>query len=276
LFNDKANNDFNTLSSTITEWSKRFTKPSFIGMILGSFYDQILPASSVDLGFSLSSVQHLSTTQPMMDENLQRIPNADRLLQEQAHKDLLRFLCQRAIETKPGGSLVLSFPSKSNSGQSDLVGPTTSIFGALKIMFAEGKVSKKVLSSLNEPLYNRSMEDVQSTLSQVNELWNMRECFESRVIHPAYLELQKAKSDRGLISDEAAWKYTHAIIDWVMAVVAGYLLKALMEGDPENYSEEKGSEIVAEWIKKIKEFYFDHFKGEEVSMSFIHVWLQRK
>jgi hypothetical protein len=212
----------------------------------------------------------------MMDDNLQRIPNADKLLREQAHKDLLQFLHHGGIETKPGGSLVLSFPSKSISGPPDLIGPTTSIFGALKLMLAEGKVSKKVLSSLNEPLFNRSMEDVQSTLNEVEGLWDMQECFESRVVHPAYLALQNVGSDEGLVDDETAWKYTHSIIDWVTAVVAGYLLKALRDGDPENYSEERGGELVSEWIKRTKELHFEHFRGEEVSMSFVHVWLQRR
>lgn len=142
-------------------------------------------------------------------------------------------------------------------------------------MLSEGKVSK-VLSALNEPLYNRSMEDVRSTLGEVGELWYMRECFESRVVHPAYLDLEKAKGDEGLVDDEAAWKYTHAIIDWVTAVIAGYLLKALRDGDPGNYSEKRGAELVREWIWRTKEFYFAHFRGDEVSMSFIHVWLQRK
>lgn len=211
-----------------------------------------------------------------MDDNLQRIPGADKFLQKQAHRDLIRFLRHRGIEINPGGSLVLSFPSRSTSGPPDLVGPTNSIFGALKLMLAEGKVSRKVLSSLNEPLYNRSMEDVQSTLNEVRELWDIQECFESRVVHPAYLELQKVKNDEGLVDDETAWKYTHSIIDWVTAVISGYLLKALRDGDPENYSEERGGELVSEWIRRTKEFYFEHFRGEMVSMSFIHVWLQRK
>ncbi|KAJ5896004.1 uncharacterized protein N7473_005403 [Penicillium subrubescens] len=276
FLNDKPNNDFITLSSTISEWAGRFTKAPFVGMIPGNFYDQILPANSVDLGFSLASVQHLRTTRPMMDDNLQRSPNADKLLQEQAHKDLFQFLHHRGIETKPGGSPVLSFPSKSISGPSDLVGPTTSIFGALKLMLAEGKVSKRVLSSLNEPLYNRSMEDVQSTLNEVDEVWDMQECFESRVVHPAYLELQKVKSDDGLVDDETACNYTHTIIHWVTAVIAGYLLKALGDGDPDNYSEGRGGKLVSEWIRRTKEFYFEHFRSEEVSMSFIHIWLQRR
>lgn len=95
------------------------------------------PQNSMDVGFSLASIQHLSATRPMMDDNLQRISNADKLLQEQAHKDLLQFLRHRGIETRPGGFLVLSLPSKSTSGPPDLVGPITSIFSALKLMFAE-------------------------------------------------------------------------------------------------------------------------------------------
>lgn len=117
------------------------------------------------------------------------------------------------------------------------------------------------------------MEDVQSTLNIVEGLWDMQECVESRVMHPAYLELQNVKSDEGLVDDETAWKYIHFIVDWVTAVILGYLLKALRDGDPENYSEERGVELVSEWVKRTKEFYFEHFRGEEVSMSFIHIWL---
>lgn len=50
-------------------------------------------------------------------------------------------------------------------------------------------------------------------------------------MHPAYLELEKARNEQGLMSDEVAWKYNHAIIDWVTAVTAGYMLKALRDGN---------------------------------------------
>lgn len=243
ILNNKENKDFNTLSTTITEWTQKFTKQPFITMIPGSFYNQILPPNTIDLGFSVASIQHLRTTRPMMDENLQRMPNVDQILQEQSHKDFLQFLHHRASERKPGGSQVLSFPSKSASGSSDLAAPITSIFGALKLMLGEGKLSKGVLSSLNEPLYNRSIEDVLSTLSEVEELWTMRECFENQVVHPAYGELQNVRTSEGLVDDEAAWKYTHAIIDWVTAVITGYFLKALRDGDLENYSEDKGGSL---------------------------------
>jgi hypothetical protein len=276
MLNDKPNNDFNTLSSTITEWTTRFPKPPFLSMIPGSFYNQILPPNSVDLGFSLTSIQHLSETRPMMDENLQRIPTADTFRQEQAHKDFTQFLHHRATETKTGGSLLLSFPATSSSGHPDLIGLTTSIVGALKLMLAEGKISKKVLSAFNEPLYNRSIEDVRATLDGVAELWDIRECIEDRVVHPAYLELEKAENEQGLVDDGVAWKYTHAIIDWVTAVIAGYMLKALRDGDPGVFTEERGAELVREWIWRAKEVYFEHFRGEMVSMAFVHIWLRRR
>lgn len=86
-------------------------------------------------------------------------------------------------------------------------------------------------------------------------------------MHSAHLELEKSKDEQGLVDDEVAWRYTHAIIDWVTAVIAGYMLKPLKDGDPGGFTEEGGAELVREWIRRAKEVYFVHFRGEMVSMG---------
>lgn len=87
---------------------------------------------------------------------------------------------------------------------------------------------------------------MRATLDGVTELWEIRECIEDRVVHSAYLELEKAKNEQSLVDDEVAWRYTYAIIDWVTAVIAGYMLKALRDRDPEEFTEDGGAELVKE------------------------------
>lgn len=54
------------------------------------------------------------------------------------------------------------------------------------------------------------------------------------------------------------------------------MLKALRDGDPGVFTEERGAELVREWIWRAKEVYFEHFRGEMVSMAVVCVWLRRR
>ncbi|KAJ6113825.1 hypothetical protein N7523_007142 [Penicillium sp. IBT 18751x] len=275
LFNDRPNNDFNTLSTTIAEWTNSLTNSPYIGLIPGSFYNQVLPANSVDLAFCLTCLQHLNDIPATHDENLQRLPDAAARRQNQAHDDLLLFLQHRAIEIKPQGSLILCFPSTSASGHRNLSGFIASCYGAVKEMAADGRLSREVVAAFQDPLYERTMDDVLGSLAEVSESWCTREIFEDWVFHPAIEKLKEATEAHGGEKLEASLKYVDTVVDWFMAVLGGFFHKALRIGDGEMYTEEMADLLYESFVTRVKELFLQNYRDEAVSMSFIFMWLQR-
>lgn len=274
LFNDRPQNDFNTLSTTIAEWVHTIKDTPYIGFIPGSFYNSLLPANSVDLAFCLTCLQHLNGVPVTHDENLKRLPDADARLQSQAHDDLLLFLQHRAVEMKPESSLILCFPSTS-SGHQNLSGIIASCYGAIKELAEDGRISRKVVAAFQGPVYDRTMDDVLKSLVEVNELWSTREILEDWVSHPAIEELKRAKEVHGGEDLVASEKYADTVIEWFMAVLGGFFYKALRVGDGETYTEENANALYKAFFTRVKELFLQNHRDELVSMSFIFVWLQR-
>lgn len=274
LFNDRPNNDFNTLSTTITEWTNTLEDTPYIGMLPGSFYNPLLPASSVDLAFCLTCLQHLNDVPATHDENLQKLSDVDATLQSQAHSDMVLFLQHRAVEMKSGSSLILCFPSTSSSGHKNLSGIIASCYGAIREMVEGGQISRKVVAAFQGPVYDRSMEDVLKSLAEVSEQWSTREIFEDWVSHPAIEELKRAKEASGDEDLEASLKYADTVIEWFMAVLGGFFYKALRVGD-EMYTEDRADALYKAFSTRVKKLFVLNHRDELVSMSFIFVWLQR-
>ncbi|KAJ5670119.1 SAM dependent carboxyl methyltransferase domain-containing protein [Penicillium maclennaniae] len=226
LSNDRPNNDFNTLSTTTAEWTNSLINPAYIGLIPRSFYNQLLPANSVDLAFCLTCLQHLNDIPATHDENLQRFPDAEARHQNQAHDDLLLFLEHRAIQMKPQGSLILCFSSTSASGHRNLSGIIASCYDAVREMATDGRLSREVVAAFQDPLYERTMDDVLGSLGEVSESWCTREIFEDWVFHPAIGKMETTEA-HGVEELEASQKYADTVVDWFMAVLGGFFRKAL-------------------------------------------------
>ncbi|KAJ5179901.1 SAM dependent carboxyl methyltransferase [Penicillium capsulatum] len=273
LLNDRVGNDFNTLAATIAEWTQGIAAPPFVGMVPGSFYDQVLPPSSVDLGFSFTSLQHLDRTPRTADENLVPVPNAAELISAQSHSDFCSFLRQREIEMTPGSSLVLCFPMTSSSGRENLAGPTAAIYTATKEMVMQGLLAKEVIAGFQRPTHDRTMEEVHRSLGAVGDAWVVRDVFEDSVLHPAIDALSKEKELNGP-SEAASVEYADAVIEWLVAVLAGFFLKSVKLVDPGCTAEQEGV-ILVEWTTRMKRVFLRDYRDEEVFMSFAYIWLQR-
>jgi len=142
-------------------------------------------------------------------------------------------------------------------------------------MAEDGRISREVVSAFQEPVYDRSMEDVLKSLVEVSELWSTREVFEEWVSHPAIEKLKKAKEANGGEDYEASVEYADTVIEWLMAVIGGYFYKALRVGDEEGYTEERADALYRAFFTRVKELFVLNHRDELVSMSFIFVWLQR-
>lgn len=62
-------------------------------------------------------------------------------------------------------------------------------------MLAGDKISKKALSTFNEPLDNRGIDDVRATLDGVTKLWETRECIGDKIVHSACLVIEKSRNE---------------------------------------------------------------------------------
>ncbi|KAF9776540.1 Methyltransferase fus9 [Fusarium sp. DS 682] len=272
VFSDRPENDFSTLSNTITTWTEsldkiQFPQQLFVSMVPRSFYAQIIPSQSTHLGFSLAALHHLDYVPQSTDGNLDDVT----LLQQQAHVDLSNFLRLRAQEIVSGGSLILSFVGKASAGYENYSGPVDACRKAMVQMVQQGVIPISVATAFRVPTYDRTLGDVRKVLGETSTTWRVHDFFEDDVSHPA-IHVLRSNSAPG---EEASHKYADTVIDWMMAVCSGYFTKALKVGSQGRYTEKEEETLLRDWITKTKELFMRDHKNEEVICSFVYVRLER-
>lgn len=277
LFSDRPENDFSTLSGTITAWSDALDKAIFphsifLGMIPRSFYRDVVQPRSVDLGFSLACLHHLEHVPKSVDDQLPA-PDEKLLFQAQAHTDMCLFLKLRADEVATGGFLVLSFVSQASSGRENYAGLVDACRNGMIQMVQDGKLPVSVAMNFRIPTYNRTLGDVRKAIDELSGIWAAHEIFEDEVLHPAILEMENQKREGQ--NDQASRWYADTVVDWLMAVCSGYFLKAISFGPQDAYTEAEADELLKEWVHRTKELFIRDHKDEEVFCSFIYVRLER-
>ncbi|RDA87844.1 hypothetical protein CP532_2964 [Ophiocordyceps camponoti-leonardi (nom. inval.)] len=261
LLIDRPQNDFNTLANTVSDWAEARRSPLFLAMVPRSFYRPVVPARSVDVGFSLSCLHHLD-----------RIPADPDLVPAQAKKDLCLFLRLRASEIVSGGSLVISLVGRSSSGRENHWGVTDACIRALKQMVQDERIPESVAAAFRVPSYERSVDEIRSALDEVSDEWETVDLQEAIVFHPAITEL---RSHQGR-SEEASQKYAAVVTDWLLAVIAGYFLKAVQVGLPgSEYSEAVARELLGEWSRRTKQLFLEHHRDESLDCCYVHILLRR-
>ncbi|RCI10208.1 hypothetical protein L249_8510 [Ophiocordyceps polyrhachis-furcata BCC 54312] len=261
LLVDRPQNDFNALAKTVGDWAEaRPHSPLFLAMIPRSFYRPVVPARSVDVGFSLSCLHHLD-----------RLPADPDLMPAQARRDLCLFLRLRASEVVSGGSLVISLVGRSSSGRENHFAVTDACLGALRQMVEDGCMPGSVAAGFRIPSYERSMDEIRSALGEVSDDWETVDVQEAVVVHPARTELSLQRGR----SEEASQKYAGVVTDWLMAVIAGYFLKAVQVGLPEaDYSEAGAKGLLDEWSRRTKRLFLEHHRDESIDCCYIHILLR--
>ncbi|KAL4795772.1 S-adenosyl-L-methionine-dependent methyltransferase [Aspergillus venezuelensis] len=285
-FSDRAGNDFNTLVETISnaDWLSHFDTSSsdrnapaiLTSMAAGTFYSRLVPRESVDVGFSLATLHHLDR----WPANASPAAEADVLHEQtrpQAHADLVHFLTLRGQEFRRGGSLVLSFVSRSSMGVPNYPSLVDSCRQAMIAMIFEGRVDPAVAGSFLVPTHDRTIQEVKDSLATVSGLWDVEGLFEEEVTHPAYARFQETSNDQPDSANRAGsiseW-YAETVVDWMMAVISGYFIKALRTGAP-GLSPEQQQGLVDDWRNRTKEVFLKEYKDERVACWFVYVKLRR-
>jgi len=115
IYADQANNDFNALVKILhglTEFDAYLPQFENVRVLESgaSFYTSILPANSLDLGFSATAMHWLSTLPCRLSEHVHMVGAVGgerETFAVQAAKDWQEILLQRAREMRPGAKLVL-------------------------------------------------------------------------------------------------------------------------------------------------------------------------
>ena len=115
VYSDQPRNDFNALIANVYGLGPFDTyldrRDNVFPLVSGtSFYKQIVPAGTLDIGFSATAMHWLSAKACNISNHVQAVGASGAELEAfraQAHGDWRQILLQRARELKPGGKLVL-------------------------------------------------------------------------------------------------------------------------------------------------------------------------
>jgi len=115
VYSDQPRNDFNALITNVyglgpfETYLDRYD--NVFPLVSGTtFYRQIVPAGSLDIGFSATAMHWLSSKPCNISNHVQAVGAEGEELEAfrgQAHRDWRQILLHRAAELKPGGKLVL-------------------------------------------------------------------------------------------------------------------------------------------------------------------------
>ncbi|KAL3474586.1 S-adenosyl-L-methionine-dependent methyltransferase [Aspergillus californicus] len=201
IFNDTPANDYNSLSATIDRSlrdSETYKNRRIFAVLAPqSYYEQVVPDESVDIGFSTATLHWISRLQPATGDLLPS--NAD--VKAEVLADILRFLRTRHVEIRTGGHLLLSFPV---DGELSLKCAYPSIFQCLADLASERVISQSAASKFRLPFYFRSPEQITQALEAVKGEWQVVEHFNRDVAHPAFLQFHSSFADSASRAPNAA------------------------------------------------------------------------
>src|ERR1700722_18243835 len=163
---DLPGNDFGALFQALVSDPASYLRddprvfPSAIGR---SFYEQILPDSSVSLGWSSWAVQWLSRVPALIPDQVQVAYSRDAetraFFSLQAAQDWQLFLTHRAAELRPGARLVILSMAVDDHGDFGYRASVEAIYGSLLDLVAEGFISDAEMRRMVIPTVGRSRED---------------------------------------------------------------------------------------------------------------------
>jgi S-adenosylmethionine-dependent carboxyl methyltransferase len=169
---DLPGNDFSALFETLASDPSSYLRgdtalfPSAAGR---SFYEQILPSSSVTLGWSSWSVQWLSRVPGPIPDQVQvgysRDAAARAAYAQQAAEDWRNFLASRGAELRPGGKLVVLTMALRDDGDFGYRAAVETLYEALLDLVGDGLISAEEMHSMAIPTFARSRADLMAPFS---------------------------------------------------------------------------------------------------------------
>jgi hypothetical protein len=208
---DQATNDFNSLFEVLATDPDKYTHtgPQVFPCAIGrSFYEKILPAESVHLGWSSYAAVWLSRI-PMPIPNhfiSARATGAVRAeFDRQGAEDWESFLSLRATELVPGGRLVVVLPGIAEHGASGFENVMDQANEVLVDMVKDGAITVEERARMVIGSHPRRMADLLAPFSGSEQFRNLTvERFnESVVTDSAWTEYEKDRDSKALATKHA-------------------------------------------------------------------------
>ncbi len=163
---DLPGNDFTALFETLRNDPQTYLKRDaaiFASAIGRSFYEQVLPADSVALGWSSWAVQWLSQVPCAIPDQVQvafsRNSAAKAAFHRQAAKDWQQFLLARSKELRPGGRLVVLTMAVDEQGGFGYRALLQAMYASLLEMVESGFITEQELLQMAIPTVARGREE---------------------------------------------------------------------------------------------------------------------
>lgn len=163
---DLPDNDFTAMFETLAEDPDSYLKKdaaTFASAIGRSFYYQILPSNSVNLGWSSWAIQWLSKVPAPVPDHIHVAYSSDehvrRQYARQAAHDWHEFVAFRGRELAPGGRLVVMTPGVADDGEFGYRPLLDSMADALAELAADGLITEDERLQMCLPIAGRSEAD---------------------------------------------------------------------------------------------------------------------
>ncbi|MDZ4270538.1 MAG: SAM-dependent methyltransferase, partial [Mycobacterium sp.] len=163
---DRPDNDFTALFRTLEEDPDTYLRKdraTYASAVGRSFYSQILPSNSVNLGWSAWAIHWLSKVPAVIENHLQIAYCADESVRaayaRQAARDWHEFIAFRARELCPGGRLVVTTMAVGEDGEAGFRSLLTAMMDALDELAADGLVTTDEVVRMCVPTVARCAED---------------------------------------------------------------------------------------------------------------------
>ncbi len=181
VYSDQPGNDFNALIANVYGFGSFDTylerRDDIFPMISGTtFYQQIVPEGTLDIGFSATAMHWLSNKICNISGHVQAVgaEGEERAaFRDQAHRDWRQILLHRARELKPGGKLVLI--NFAHDEQGHYLGNTggVNMFDTFNQIWQDflqrGRITTAEYDNMTLPQYYNTIEEFSAPLQDKNE-----------------------------------------------------------------------------------------------------------
>jgi len=226
VYSDQPRNDFNALIANVyglgSYESYLKGRANIYPLVSGtSFYKQIVPSETLDIGFSATAMHWLSAKVCNITNHVQAVGAEGEELaafRQQAHRDWRQILLHRADELKPGGKLVLINFARDEQGR--YLGNTDGInmfdtFNRIWLDFlADGRISRNEYENMTLPQYYNSVEEFSAPLldtdDSVYQAGLRLDHIETRIVKCPYADAYREHGDAARFAED----YIPTIRSW--------------------------------------------------------------
>ncbi|TNF87405.1 MAG: SAM-dependent methyltransferase [Gammaproteobacteria bacterium] len=275
VYSDQPRNDFNALIANVYGLGPFETyldkHENLFPLVSGTtFYKQILPAGTLDVGFSATAMHWMSRKVCNISNHVQAVgaegEELDRF-RAQARQDWRQILLHRAVELKPGGKLVLINFGCDEQGR--YLGNTGGVnmfdtFNRIWQSFLEqGRIERHEYENMTLPQYYNTVEEFSAPLTDTSDAVYQAglrlEHIDTRIVKCPFAESFAEHGD----AEKFAEEYIPTIRTWNESIY--------FNGLSEQRPLEERREIIEDYYGTYRDLVRDNPEGH--GMDYVHAYM---